>query len=596
MASAGRWVDIAYESSWFDPCCRPVLRFEGQGDAVQLPLPAAPFGRGRAVVHVPQGTRTASIRPVHDGGPFGFRLTRWRPLTRREVLARALANDPRTALESIGARLFGGPRECRHILRAALAGTPLAHFEAWHANAQRPLDLGGLDRPRFDWTTGPLLSLLLPTEDRDRLPEVTATLARQPYPRWQVGVADPLARLADKDFLGLLPPGTELEPHALAVLAEAAHRHPGAVVLFSDERITGTGGPMRLRGDWHPLDGWRLAWGEALLFVRADALRAAKLRQVENWSGVPVGDLVPGLQPGQVVHVRRLLMARPRPTPRAVTTPVITSVACSIAVVIPSRDRADLLGPCLEGLLTGTSAPGLRAVVVDNGSRQRRTRLLYRRWRGDRRLRVLERPGAFNYSALCNDGAAAGTADVLVFLNNDVEVIEPGWLAPLVAWSLRPDVGAVGARLLYPDGRLQHDGVLLGVGGFAGHVHENRPRAGWDVDDDEPRRVSAVTGACLVVERRKFEAVGGFDAAAFPVDLSDVDLCLRLADRGWSSVLVPRSRLVHRESASRGDAWKPFTTYGRERSAFLQRWGERLHDDPGFHPALSLWSRQLRLG
>jgi GT2 family glycosyltransferase len=207
------------------------------------------------------------------------------------------------------------------------------------------------------------------------------------------------------------------------------------------------------------------------------------------------------------------------------------------------------------------------------------------------------RPGRFNFSWLCNEGAAAARGDALVFLNNDIEVTEPGWLRALLAWVDRPGVGAVGARLSYP-GRsgVQHDGVVLGIGGFAGHVYARRPREGWDGNDDAPRRVSAVTGACLAVMRAKFEAVGGFDAVDLPVDLSDVDLCLKLDQAGWGSLLVPTSRLIHRESATRGDAVKPFKQYGRERRVFRERWGERLRDDPFYHPALSLWSRGLRLG
>jgi GT2 family glycosyltransferase len=157
------------------------------------------------------------------------------------------------------------------------------------------------------------------------------------------------------------------------------------------------------------------------------------------------------------------------------------------------------------------------------------------------------------------------------------------------ALAMRPDIGAVGAKLLYPDGRLQHGGLALGVGGRAAHYERL-------LEADDPgyfgrlgvaHEVSAVTGACLAVEARKFHAVGGFDAENLPVDLSDVDLCLRLAERGWRCVMAPEATLLHRESASRGEGGGS-RRYGAEIAWFRRRWAHQIGDDPYFHPSLSL--------
>lgn len=168
----------------------------------------------------------------------------------------------------------------------------------------------------------------------------------------------------------------------------------------------------------------------------------------------------------------------------------------------------------------------------------------------------------------------------------------------MIEWASQPDIGAVGAKLLYPSMRVQHAGLVLGLFGVVAHND-----LGADYDDPGylgrlscTREVSAVTGACLAVARPKFEAVSGFDETSFPIDLNDIDLCLRLAAYGWKSVLASDALLVHHESASRGRTRNPEITYRHELAQFRRRWKYVLHDDPYFHPALSLSSFHLRLG
>ncbi|MCC0006094.1 MAG: glycosyltransferase family 2 protein [Methylobacteriaceae bacterium] len=194
---------------------------------------------------------------------------------------------------------------------------------------------------------------------------------------------------------------------------------------------------------------------------------------------------------------------------------------------------------------------------------------------------------------------ARARGDTIVFLNNDTVVLQPHWLARMLEFAAESDVGAVGCKLLFPTGRVQHAGVVLGMGGVAGHFDAGigRRAHGWLGGSLGPHETSAVTAACLMVERSKFEAVGGFDADNLPVDLNDIDLCLRLNARGWRTICDCRTMLAHRQSASRGGgALRLQRVYRKEREIFLARWGAAIRNDPFFNPNLSLYDHEPKLG
>ncbi|MCJ2033585.1 glycosyltransferase family 2 protein, partial [Methylobacterium sp. J-068] len=259
-----------------------------------------------------------------------------------------------------------------------------------------------------------------------------------------------------------------------------------------------------------------------------------------------------------------------------------------VSVIVPTRDRAELLGVALEGLLTSTDYPVLEVIVVDNESIEADTRALFARHAGDARVRVLPVPGAFNFSDLSNRGAAAARGSVLLFLNNDIEVIEPGWLREMVSIALDPGIGAVGAKLLYPDRTLQHGGIILGIGGVAGHSHPGLGEAepGYFARMVLSQEVSAVTGACLAVRADAFAACGGFDAERLAVAFNDVDLCLRLRAHGYRNVWTPHARLIHHESKSRGaeDTPEKRARFEGEVAVMRARWGAQLRADPYYNP------------
>ncbi|TDH60557.1 glycosyltransferase family 2 protein, partial [Dankookia rubra] len=262
------------------------------------------------------------------------------------------------------------------------------------------------------------------------------------------------------------------------------------------------------------------------------------------------------------------------------------------SVIVPTRDHPDLLARCAEGVLQDTAYAPLELLVIDNGSTEPATHALLGRLRQDPRVRVLDAPGPFNYAALNNRAVAAARGEVLVLLNNDVAVIEPGWLGEMVAHALRPGIGAVGARLLYADGRVQHGGVVLGVGGVASHYHPfaGREDPGYHGALRLVRRVAAVTAACLAMRRTVFEAVGGLDAEHLAVAFNDVDLCLRIRAAGHAIVWTPHAELYHLESVSRGFDGAPQNRerFAREVAYMRGRWGPALDADPYYSPNFSL--------
>ncbi|SDA34900.1 Glycosyltransferase, GT2 family [Methylobacterium sp. UNC378MF] len=256
------------------------------------------------------------------------------------------------------------------------------------------------------------------------------------------------------------------------------------------------------------------------------------------------------------------------------------------SLIVPTRDRLDLLRPCLESLRRCTDWPSTEILVCDNDSREPETLAYLRALEGEGRGHVVPCPGPFNFAAMNNAAAARARGRLLVFINNDVEAFQPDWLSRMVREALRPDVGAVGAKLLDGEGRIQHGGIVLGTGGLVTHGHRHFPgdAPGYLAALRVTHTVSAVTAACLAVEADKFRAVGGFDDAVFAVDFNDVDLCLRLNAAGYRTLLVPGAVLHHREAASR--RWTPEARarHAREIAALKKRWGPLLVQDPHYHP------------
>ncbi len=258
-----------------------------------------------------------------------------------------------------------------------------------------------------------------------------------------------------------------------------------------------------------------------------------------------------------------------------------------VSVIVPTRDRLDLLAPCIDGIYASNAGDGFEVIIIDNGSTEAVTKCWLDAAPGrHERLRVLAAPGEYNWSRLNNLGIRAGRGDAFVFLNNDTAPRQQNWLRRLADVAGRPDVGFVGALLLYASGTIQHAGVALGFGGCAEHIYNGIAPADAGhlfVPPTVPRNVAAVTGACMATSRRTLEAIGFFDEG-YRVAAGDVEICIRAFQAGLLNVYLPDVELWHYESQSRSRVDPAADT------AALKALVAQVGEDPWYNPRLSLVS------
>jgi GT2 family glycosyltransferase len=612
-APANRWIELTYEASLVDPLARPLLRCLTAHEVKEEILPGTLFGRAVWLGKIPAKTRAIWISPTDRPGPFAFRIVGLREVSFPERLARGWR--PRHTLLALGFGLVGQPHLAERHFRRTLMSTPLECYGAWREARRRAPDWRGLDALPAEAEQGPHIRVVLPKADGGAIARWLGRLRAQPWPRWSLAahfdaaavlepgvvalasgapLCDGLADLAPRDLVALAWPEDEWAPEALAIAGVAAMRDDSDL-FYADEEGAGEGAMPRLKPDWSPVLAQSIDLIGRAWFARVGWARAAP-------GALAVADLAARLAPmpvgvgARVTHISRVLLAGPPAarTRRAAAPPPAARGHPCASIIIPTCDRVDLLERCIESLLALADKSDFEVIIVDNGSREGATRDYFVEITRDARFRLLERPGPFNFSALCNDGAAEARADTLVFLNNDTQALSPGWLERLIGWTPLPSVGAVGAKLVFPDGTIQHAGVIVGVDGHANHFERRYApdELGYFQRLDVPHELSAVTGACLAVAKAKFAAVGGFDAQNLPVEFSDIDLCLRLMERGWACLLEPSAVLIHHEAATRKASRDQERRYAREVAYFKSRWRHRLRADPYFHPALSLdWHR-----
>ncbi|WP_341313002.1 glycosyltransferase family 2 protein [Paraburkholderia sp. IMGN_8] len=267
-----------------------------------------------------------------------------------------------------------------------------------------------------------------------------------------------------------------------------------------------------------------------------------------------------------------------------------------VEIIIPTRDAAGLVKQCVDSIKERTTYQNYLITIIDNGSEKPETFELFKSYEGDSRIRVVRDDSPFNYSALNNHIALASEAELVCLLNNDIEVITPDWLSELASIALQDNVGAVGAKLLYPDDTVQHAGVYLGMGGLAGHGHKYLPRnaPGYFSRAVLRNAVSAVTAACLVIRTSIYREVRGLDEDLV-IAFNDVDFCLRVREAGYRNVWTPFAELYHHESASRGyeDTPEKMARFVKEIEFVKKRWGDALWNDPFYSPNLSIDSTEF---
>lgn len=387
-------------------------------------------------------------------------------------------------------------------------------------------------------------------------------------------------------------------PGAAAAYRSAIAASTASVIFADDDQLDRWGHHMapHFKPDWNDELFRHFDYLTGACIIRTDPTILQSIEETPHWAHQLVSQSASG---GSVRHLHRVLHHRQvRIAPPVAARPLrLAAELPPVTIIVPTRNRVDLLRTCLDGV-AATNYPDIEVIVVDNDSDDLET-LSYLEALDPKRTRVIRHPGQFNYSTINNRAAGDARGRLLCLLNNDIEVMAPDWLAIMATQALRDGVGAVGAQLLYPDGRIQHAGVVVGVGNAAGHAHRfvDPGEEGYFRRHALPQFTSAVTGACLVVARERFMAVGGLDERNFAVAYNDVDLCLRLNQRGWQSLYEPRALLTHHESVSRGDDRDPLgaARFAGELAALKRIWKTDEIIDPFHHPHLSRAAERFTL-
>lgn len=444
--------------------------------------------------------------------------------------------------------------------------------------------------------------------------------------------------LVKYDWVALLDHDDELRPHALAEVAFAIAERPGAELIYSDEdKIDENGhrfepyfkpnfsidmfrsqnylnhltvhraGNIRAAGEWRK--GFEGSQDYDINLRIIESIDQSKIVHIPkilyHWRATEHSTAKEGSQKDYAIDaaeralcqhierlgieakVERLLDIRQFRIKYSVPSP-----APLVSLIIPTRDNVNTLKKCLESILSVTEYPNYEVVVVDNQSRDRTTLDYLAKISANKKVKVLKYNKKFNYSAINNFAVGKVKGLLVGLLNDDVEIISSDWLAEMASHALRPEIGCVGAKLYYPDGRVQHAGVILGVGGVAGHAHKYAAKndSGYFNRLKIIQNVSAVTGACLLIRREVYKRVGGLDARHLAVAYNDVDFCLRVGEIGLRNLWTPFAELVHHESISRGSdqTGERQKRFRSETIFMLQRWKCTLLSDPYYSPNLTL--------
>lgn len=438
------------------------------------------------------------------------------------------------------------------------------------------------------------------------------------------------------DFFAVLGQHDLLPKHALLCMAAAIQSRPDAIIIYADHDEVDANGHRNaphFKPDWNPDFFTAFDYMANLRLWQAGAVRRLDGFR-PGFDGAECYDLtlrcIATSRPEQIVHVPKILYhSRDLDGTNTASTPSthgapkndaglralsdhfrglgatvaagampgiyrvchpVPSPAPLVSIIVPTRDKVDILKACVESIQHGTDYAAWEVLILDNDSREPETLDWFTHIAQDARIRVLPWPGPFNYSAINNFAVQHVRGDVVVLLNNDIEVISRDWLTEMVGHALRREVGAVGAKLLYPNGMVQHAGVVLGIGGVAGHVHRylGGTEPGYCFRALATQNYSVVTAACLAVRKSVFEEVGGLDAVNLKVAFNDVDFCLKLLKAGYRNVFTPHALLYHHESLSRGhdDTPEKKAIFEREFAYMKTFWGQI--PDPAYNPNLSL--------
>jgi GT2 family glycosyltransferase len=440
------------------------------------------------------------------------------------------------------------------------------------------------------------------------------------------GTSNTALTMADGQFVAMLDHDDELTPDALFEIARKLNNEPDLDVIYSDEDKIDSDGWLSqpfFKPNWSPelfrgvmyvghllvvrrklmeqVGGFNSSFDkvqdfEVMLRLSEHTSRIAHIPKIlYHWRKIP-GSVSLGLDEKTDIdvlqaaavqaHLDRLqIQARVEPQSRfrhrVRPVPLPAASHARVSIVVPTRDAPEHISRCLKSIFTVTRYPNLEVVVVDNGTTDRAALAAL----AAHNVARVPYDKPFNFSEANNIGVAAATGDVIVLLNNDTEVIDPAWIETMMLYLQQPDVGVVGLKLLYPDRTVQHAGVVLGMRGTADHVMRGFPEHsdGYSGSLSCTREVSAVTGACMMVRRRDYLAVGGL-CTFYRTHYQDVDFCLRLRRGGLRILVTPHAAIIHHESASRGKFYDLV-----DRALLIDQWEAEIKaGDPYYNPNLSL--------
>jgi len=449
--------------------------------------------------------------------------------------------------------------------------------------------------------------------------------------------------LATGDFVALLDHDDVLSEHALYHVAAALQKNPDAKLIYSDEDKIDEDG---IRHDPYFKPDWNLSlFRSHNLITHLGVYQKNLLLQIggfrEGFEGAQDYDLalrfIEHLNPDQIVHIPKILyhwrvhpestassseakpyamlngekalndhLSRSKTLGRATLIGhgfrvkyAIPKPNPQVSLIIATRDCYDLLRQLVLSIINKTKYDNYEIIIVDNGSSEPKALEFLKDITLNSQVRVVRDDDDFNFSRLNNFGVANSKGEIVVLMNNDMEVIDEDWLTEMVSIAIQPGIGAVGAKLLYPDSRVQHGGVILGIGGWAGHSHKGFKNNchGYCGRLSLVSEFSAVTGACLAVKKDLYIELGGLDEKNLAVACNDVDFCLRLRERGLRNVWTPFAELFHHESVSRGyeDSPEKIARFALERAFMNKRWGRQLLVDPAYNPNLTLEAEDFSL-
>jgi glycosyltransferase involved in cell wall biosynthesis len=451
------------------------------------------------------------------------------------------------------------------------------------------------------------------------------------------GASNSALALAKGEYIGLLDHDDVLREHALYMVVNEINRYPNGKMFYSDEDLTDEFNVRYepyFKPDWNP----DLFCGQNLI-SHFCVYGADEVRQVggfregyegaQDWDlAMRISEIIPA---SSIRHIPFILYHWRASTGSTALSSIykdyaknaqyltITShyerIGRSVevtftdngqwklrhniadpkpltSIIIPTRNQALLLQKCIENLLSKTQYPNYEILIVNNQSDEAETLKYLDQVGENKSITILDYDYPFNYSAINNFAADFANGEVLIFLNNDIEVISPDWLDEMVGHAIRPEIGAVGAMLYYPNDTIQHAGVVMGMKGVAGHIHYGSPRGtiGQRGRACLAQNYSAVTTACMAISKEKFFEVGGFDSEHLPIAYNDIDLCLRLIKAGYRNLWTPHAELYHHESQSRDYENTPekIARVKYEADYLVNKWPEMIAHDPAYNPNLSL--------